>query len=220
MSDEGSARSDRLARALRDPAQIVAQWEPAGPVDPALLHSRASPGWWDLLARLDVTLLVTREYEHLLVALSTLDGRPHATHLALPHPSGIAADLVRGDVHVAATRNPNQIYVLRPLAGMLTAQGSAARRAAGQAAHARDDRSSYPGALYLHDLAMVGGVLHGNAVGENAVVALPGGGVAERVWWPRAIETADGPEFGRNHLQLNSIAAGPDLASSALLGLG
>src|SRR5439155_7446833 len=34
------------------------------------------------------------------------------------------------------------------------------------------------------------------------------------VWWPRCIETADGPDFGRNYLQLNSIAAGPDLAGS------
>jgi len=34
------------------------------------------------------------------------------------------------------------------------------------------------------------------------------------VWWPRSIEGRNSPLFGRNVLQLNSIAAGPDLAGS------
>src|SRR3954451_8883085 len=106
------------AAALRDPAQIVAQWEPAGRVDPVLLRARATASWWELLEALEITLLVTREYEHLVVALSAPGGRPRATHLALPHPSGIAVDVKRGLVHVASTRNPNQIYTLRPVTGM------------------------------------------------------------------------------------------------------
>jgi uncharacterized protein (TIGR03032 family) len=65
----------------------------------------------------------------------------------------------------------------------------------------------------LHDLAIVNGLLHGNAVGENAVVRFDRDGY-ERVWWPRCIEGRRGPIFGRNHLQLNSIAAGSDLAGS------
>jgi uncharacterized protein (TIGR03032 family) len=36
----------------------------------------------------------------------------------------------------------------------------------------------------------------------------------ERVWWPRAIETQDGPVFGQNYIQLNSIAAGRTLKRS------
>jgi uncharacterized protein (TIGR03032 family) len=71
-----------------------------------------------------------------------------------------------------------------------------------------------PGCLYLHDLAIVGSELYGNAVGENSVVRLHGDGRAERAWWPRCIETPDGPVFTRNHLQLNSIAAGADLKGS------
>jgi uncharacterized protein (TIGR03032 family) len=66
----------------------------------------------------------------------------------------------------------------------------------------------YPGCLYIHDLALVGRHLHANAVGENAVVRLHEDGRAERVWWPRCVDTDAGPVFGRNHLQLNSIAAG------------
>src|SRR5260370_41411910 len=75
-----------------------------------------------------------------------------------------------------------------------------------------------PGCLYPHDLAMVGGSLYGNADGENAVVRIHDDGVAERVWWPRCIETPDGPVFTRNHLQLNSIAAGADLKKSFFSG--
>jgi uncharacterized protein (TIGR03032 family) len=72
----------------------------------------------------------------------------------------------------------------------------------------------YPGCLYLHDLALFGDALHANAVGQNAVVRLDADGRHERVWWPRCIEADTGPVFGRNHLQLNSIAAGADLAGS------
>jgi uncharacterized protein (TIGR03032 family) len=61
---------------------------------------------------------------------------------------------------------------------------------------------------------MVGRRLHANAVGQNCVVRLHDDGTYERAWWPRCIETAKGPEFSRNHLQLNSIAAGRDLRSS------
>jgi uncharacterized protein (TIGR03032 family) len=211
--DDTEDRWRRHAAALRDPAQIVAQWEPAGVVDPALLRARVTAGWWELLAALEITLLVTREYEHLAVALSAPGGRPRATHLALPHPSGLAVDLAREVVHVASTRNPNQIYTLRPVTGMRPRKDRPLTDPADRPLLPVASQF-LPGSLYIHDLALVGDTLHANAVGENSVVALPGDGRAERVWWPRSIETDDGPEFGRNHLQLNSIAAGPTLARS------
>src|SRR5438046_894634 len=68
-----------------------------------------------------------------------------------------------------------------------------------------------PGCLYLHDLALIGGELYANAVGLNAVVRLPRGGGFEPVWWPRCIDTENGPRMDRNYLQLNSIAPGPTL---------
>ena len=118
--------------------------------------------------------------------------------MALPHPSGLAVAAER--VTVASTRNPNQLVELAP--------------AAVEGRPLVPVRTEFhPGSLYLHDLAYVGGVLHGNAVGQNAVVRLDGGR-AERVWWPKAIETEAGPDFSRNYLQLNSIAAGPSLEAS------
>jgi len=71
-----------------------------------------------------------------------------------------------------------------------------------------------PGGTYLHDLAMVGGVLHGNAVGKNAVVRIDDDGTATPVWWPRAVERRRGAALDRNYLQLNSIAAGSTLGES------
>jgi uncharacterized protein (TIGR03032 family) len=71
-----------------------------------------------------------------------------------------------------------------------------------------------PGCTYIHDLAMIGDALHANAVGQNVVVRLHDDGRVEPVWWPRCIETETGPATNRNYLQLNSIAAGPTVASS------
>jgi hypothetical protein len=58
-------------------------------------------------------------YEHLMMALSVRSGRPRVSYMAIPHPSGVAADRRTRKLHVASTRNPNQVYTLAPAAGML-----------------------------------------------------------------------------------------------------
>ncbi|HZX68471.1 MAG TPA: DUF4915 domain-containing protein, partial [Candidatus Elarobacter sp.] len=134
------------------------------------------------------------------------------TYLRLPHPSGIAFDRTRDMLYVASTRNPNRIVALGRARGLLE-RGDVTRgvRAEGQLVPLR---SWYlPGCSYLHDLAMVGDTLHANATGQNAVVAVDDKG-ARIVWWPTSIERDRAPRTDRNYLQLNSIAAGPDLASS------
>lgn len=175
---------------LRDPAQITGFWGEAA-VKPALLETQADAGWKRLLGRLGVTLLVTREYEHLIMALSAR----RTTWMHVPHPSGLVADRAKGVVHVASTRNPN---LLLELAG----PDLLPRRA-----------RFLPGRTYLHDLALIGGKLYGNSVGQNAIVELDYEKGAKRVWWPRCIERGR-PVFDRNHIQLNSIAAGRTLKSS------
>src|SRR5206468_1348209 len=135
--------------------------------------------------------------------------RPSISWLPLPHPSGMAVDRRRGIVHVASTRNPNQVFDLRPAAP------SANGRRPGDARTLVPVRARFfPGGLYLHDLALIGGRLHANAVGQNAIVRLDDDGSWRRVWWPRCIETRRGPLFARNYLQLNSIAGGRTLATS------
>jgi len=193
-------------REWRDPAAVAAQWREAGDVDPRLLEHRTAGDFWKTLHARGIVLLVTREYEHLLIALSGGGRGARVSYLGLPHPSGLAIDPRRGVVHVASTRNPNQIYDLRAVRG----SGAWARRRVLVPVRTR----YFPGASYIHDLAMVGGQLHANAVGQNAVVRISPGGGCDRVWWPRSIEVRKGAAFSRNYLQLNSIAAGRNLAAS------
>jgi uncharacterized protein (TIGR03032 family) len=201
------------ASAWRDPAAVVAWSESAPLVDSVALRARVRGRFWEALAERDLTLIVTREYEHLVLGLAAPGGQPHATHLSLPHPSGVAFDPERGLVHIAATRNPNQLVTLAPLAAVRERGDLPIDPPPGRPLMPVRTRF-LPGCLYLHDLALVGGVLHGNAVGENAVVRFDGDGGVERVWWPRTIEGPEGPDFSRNYLQLNSIAAGESIEAS------
>jgi uncharacterized protein (TIGR03032 family) len=210
------AREDgRWARedaAWRDPEEVVAGRRRIEAIDHALLEMEAHGDWWGLIDRLDACIVVSREYEHLLLALTMAPEGPRQSYMSIPHPSGMAFDADTERLHVASTRNPNQIYVLAPT---LSVTGTDGRRTCG------GDRllvplstSFLPGRLYLHDLALIEKVLHGNAVGLNAVVRLPAAGGCKAVWWPRAIEHGGQPDMSRNYLQLNSIAAGRELSSS------
>lgn len=198
---------------LRDPRQVSAQWTWDAEADPRLLTHDVHGRWWEVLAETGCTLLVTREYEHLVVALGVVGGRPRLSHMRLPHPSGLVVG-DDGNVFVASTRNPNVVYELAPCRGFLPREEAlAADRLLGTLL---PSRCRYlPGCLYLHDLARVGGRLYGNAVGLNAVVELEGPEGFRVAWWPRAIEDRKGrPRLGRNYLQLNSIAAGTSLETS------
>jgi uncharacterized protein (TIGR03032 family) len=197
----------------RDPHEIVCQWKQATDVDPLLLEHRVRGSWWDILDELGVTLIVTREYEHVVISMCHVGGRRRMSHLSLPHPNGMAVDPARGIVHVASTRNPNVVFDFAPCVSVLS-NGS------GRNPHDLEGlllpvRARYlPGTLYLHDLALIDGQLHANAVGMNAVVRLPDAGGFEYVWWPRCIDSDGRPRFEKNYLQLNSIAAGSSVKSS------
>ena len=201
---------DRLQNEqLRDPAQIVAHWSLAGNVDPRLLEYDVQGEWWDMLAACGITLLVTREYEHLVMAIQA-SGR--LSYFSVPHPSGLVVDRDRMIVHVAATRNPNQILDLVPITGVRSRRDTPVTQTENELIPVRS--RFLPGCFYIHDLGMIGEKLHFNAVGENAVLRLDDDGRTERAWWPRCIDTENGPIFDRNHIQLNSIAAGKNLAGS------
>lgn len=201
------------SRTWRDPSQVVGFAGTAPALHPEALKATTAGPFWDLLANLGVALLVSREYEHLLVHLSAPGGQARTTFLQVPHPSGLAYDAARGSVHVACTRNPNQVLDLEPVSGYLErADSTAPPQPHGTLLPTRS--RYYPGSLYLHDLALIDGELHGNAVGHNAIVRLPESGGFERVWWPASIEADGSPDFTANHLQLNSIAPAATLAES------
>jgi uncharacterized protein (TIGR03032 family) len=198
----------------RAPEQVVTFWREAAGIDPRLLRGRAYGSWWETIAALGVTVLVSREYEHLLMAMTMTARGPRVSFMPMPHPSGIAVDRRRGRVLVASTRNPNYVYEFRPAAGLLPRRDGPAGAAAGPPLPLLPVAARiYPGCLRLHDLAMVGRTLHANAVGQNAVVRLVDGD-ATPVWWPASIERRGVPDMRQNYLQLNSIAAGATLRAS------
>ena len=199
--------------AWRDPVQVASQWEQARDTDPRLLLYRVRGDWWAILAALRVVLVVSREYEHLLIAISASPKGPELSYWPLPHPSGMALDAKRGTLYVASTRSPNQVYDFAPAVGLVPRLDVKGFDLEGRPL--LPVRSRFlPGCLYLHDLAMVGDALHGCAVGQNAIVRLDPSGAFERVWWPRCIESRRRPVFEQNHIQLNSIAAGRGLRAS------
>jgi uncharacterized protein (TIGR03032 family) len=198
---------------LRDPLQVVAQWDASPAVDPRLLKYAVRGRFWEALERAEGTLLVTREYEHLVVALRARQGRRRVSYLRLPHPSGLAVDERRRRVYVASTRNPNIVFEFAPGQGRVPRDGAPGSSVPEDALLPVGCRY-LPGCLYLHDLALIGGRLHGNAVAMNAVVELPDAGGFRPVWWPGSIDGRGRPLLGRNYLQLNSIAAGKDLRGS------
>jgi uncharacterized protein (TIGR03032 family) len=207
------ARWASHARAWRDPLGIAAQWDHADAVDPALVRHEARGRWWETLESRGITLLVTREYEHLVAAFSVQEGRPRSSYFAVPHPSGLVADREADTVYLASTRNPNMVFDLRPARGLIDRADVALERLAERPLV--PVRARYlPGSLRLHDLALVDRALHANAVGMNAVVRIDPDGRYEPVWWPRSIEADGGPRFDRNYLQLNSIASAPALEAS------
>lgn len=199
----------------RNPAQVAGLWADADRFDPKVLKSKVRGAWWETLAALKITLLVTREYEHVLMALAVKEERPLISYLPLPHPSGLAVNRERGLVHLASTRNPNQVYDLAPVYRLMERADVTFEELETPVLIPTRSRF-FPGSLYLHDLAMIRGELYANAVGQNAVVRLGDAGRVERVWWPRCVEAdgEGGPIFDRNHLQLNSIAAGHSIKSS------
>lgn len=156
---------------------------------------------------------MTREYEHLVMAICAKESAPMTSYMRLPHPSGIAVDPTRGVIYIASTRNPNQVYEMEPVSGLMPRPDVDAGQKVGSPLVPVRSRF-LPGCLYIHDLALIGGVLHANAVGLNAVVRMQQDSGLHSVWWPRCIEAGGKPQFDRNYIQLNSIAAGPDLEGS------
>ncbi len=195
----------------RAPEQITSQWRQGADIDFSLLKFRTRGNWWEALQ--GITLLVGREYEHMVLALTVFDGQPQITYLSMPHPSGITFDTKQELVYIASTRNPNQIYDLAVVDKLLDRLDRDQDLSIGKPLIPIRSRF-YPGCLYIHDLAMVDGELHANAVGQNAVVKLNSQSEYERVWWPACIEGEDGPIFGQNYIQLNSIAAGKNIKDS------
>jgi len=196
----------------RDPTQVVAHWQLAEK-DTEAMRGRVQGHWWETLDQLDITLIISREYEHFVLSMTVVDGQPCISYISLPHPSGITFDESTNSLYIAATRNPNQIIQFKPLSETMPRTDMPYQgELTGQLMPVKSQ--FYAGSLYMHDLAMIDGVLHANSVGQNAIVRFGEDGSAEIVWYPRSIEKDGAPQIDKNYLQLNSIAAGTSLETS------
>ncbi|MDD4899311.1 MAG: DUF4915 domain-containing protein [Candidatus Omnitrophica bacterium] len=185
----------------RDPAQVVGQWKEASHVAPGLIAYSIRGKWWDILAENKITLLVTREYEHLAMAMRADSKGGSISYIRLAHPSGLAVDRDKNIIYLASTRNPNQIYDFLPAKSGIPVLLPHRSR-------------FFPGNLYIHDLALIKNTLFANAVGHNSVIRILDHGNFLPVWWPKCMEQAGKAAFSRNYIQLNSIACGNSLRNS------
>jgi uncharacterized protein (TIGR03032 family) len=184
--------------ALREPAEVICGNYAVNGIFPESLEYKADAAFLSILEKLKITLLVTREYEHLVIALNVKKNKLRQSFIHLPHPSGIALDVKTNKVYVAATRNPNQVVELAI--------------ASGKEKYLIPSRVKYfGGAYYFHDLAFINGELYANSVGKNSIIKVDfNSSYSDKaVWSPLPAKVNS-----RNHLQLNSIAAGKSLADS------
>lgn len=189
--------------ALREPSEVICGNYSTNGIVPESLEYSVSGDFISILEKLKVTLLVSREYEHLVIALNSKKNKLRQSFIHLPHPSGIAVDAKTNKVYVAATRNPNQIIELAVASasnGKTTDKFLTPARA-----------KYYGGTYYLHDLTFINGDLYANSVGKNGVIKVDfNSSESDKVAW----SPLSAKENTRNHIQLNSIAAGKSLADS------
>ena len=200
---------------FRDPVEVMSGFSEVD-IPSGSLRFSVTEGFAGILERLGITLLLTREYEHIVMALTVEKGRFVQSFVTLPHPSGLVVNRKRNVVFIASTRNPNQIWEFRPTSGYLDrvdAPGNGKEES-----YLMPSRVKYsPGAYYIHELALIDGKLYANSVGQNGIIRvdLTHGSSDELVWWPKCVENTKGkPDTRANYLQLNSIAAGKSIDDS------
>ena len=96
---------------------------------------------------------MTREYEHLAVALTVVEGGRGRASCPCRTPRGWPSTRPAAVVYLASTRNPNQLYELEPVTALVEGGGGGGAVPAGNPLV--PTRSAFlPGSLYLHDLAL------------------------------------------------------------------
>ena len=198
----------------REPASVVGLNQSLGQVDRNLLSCKTFGPWWAILHRRKIRLIISREYEHLLLCLGVSAAKPEVSYMRIPHPSGIAVDRLKKKIFVASTRNPNQIFEFNNTLGLIKRSDLKKFNTTSNGLRNRliPRKSVFlPGSCYIHDLSFIGGKLYANAVGHNAVVEINDDGGFSYVWWPKCVERNKKVLTDANYLQLNSISGGASI---------
>ena len=201
---------DTQNNALRDPAKVIGgDYEANGIVSQSLDYV-IEGSFLQVLEKLKITLLVTREYEHLVLALNAKKGSLRQSFLHLPHPNGIAVNRKTNKVYIASTRSPNKIIELCAANKLMDRAGYDKKKTSEN--YLTPSRVKYyAGAYYFHDLAFIGNKLYANSVGKNGIIEIDfnSSKSEDTVWSPLPASKQNA-----NHLQLNSIAAGNSIRNS------
>ena len=181
------------------------------------LVSQVSGPFWEVLASCGKTLMVSREYEHFVLALGNHDDMPIMSVLDLPHPSGISTSPATGDLIVSSTRTPNQIFWLKQLTSVdfereIVPVDIASSPPLGMLVPYRS--VILPGSLYIHDILEHNEQLYATATGHNCLIEINQLGGWKKTWWPGVIDSLGTEAFRENNLQLNSIGIGESLEDS------
>ncbi|MBN2745636.1 MAG: DUF4915 domain-containing protein [Bacteroidales bacterium] len=177
------------------------------------LKFKADSGFVEILRKLDIQLFVTREYEHLLLCLETVDGKINQSFYPIAHPSGIA---IHADhLYLASTRNPNAIVEFTKVSDFQQRVESKSKNFSFMP-YLPSRIKYFPGQTYFHDLVFIDNQLFANSVGNNGVIkinfdtSIPD----PIVWKPNLPEKHQSKLLSGNYLQLNSIATGKSLENS------
>ena len=188
-------RRARHDAAWRDPAQVG---DPVGAT-----RTRSTRGcsahacaarFWDTLAERRLTLLVTREYEHLRARAHAPVGAARRVLSAAPAPVRARGRPPRAASCTSPARAiPNQVFDLAP-ATALTLAGRRGARAAGRAAAGAGARA-LPArrASTCTTSRWSAARCTRTRSGRTRSSASTPSGRCERVWWPRCIETRGRP---------------------------
>ncbi|HTA60977.1 MAG TPA: DUF4915 domain-containing protein [Bacteroidia bacterium] len=214
MSKVKEALWEKQNLALRHPSELFGTSFKNAGITKQTLSFKASASFTQLLHKLKITLIVSREYENLVLALNAPNAKKiKQSFFHLPHPSGIAVDRTKNIMYVAATRNPNQVIEFK-----VSTQSLNRLKVPAVAPKILIPARTkyYPGQYYFHDLVLNKGKLYANSVGMNAIVPIDFSTteVEKPIWWPKCIEQKGKPDTSVNYIQLNSIAFGKDLKSS------
>jgi uncharacterized protein (TIGR03032 family) len=198
------------ANILRDPMGLFGEnFEQSG-INPTLFKFKCQGMFLKILEELKISLIVSREYENLLCSIKVVNGKVISTYFHLPHPSGIVFNEDNSKLYVAATRNPNIIHEFQPNAGYLSRMNLKIGNMQNNIWFPSRSKV-YAGAMYFHDLNIIGKDLYVNSVGTNSVIKVDfnDGSREGFFWYPNCVTDKSGKlKSEANYLQLNSIGAG------------
>lgn len=200
------------SNAARNPLQIISNDVKDLGITNQSLKFKASEKFNYILEKLNISLLVSREYENMIIALNAVNNEIKQSFFPIAHPSGMVYNNNENSLFIASTRNPNQLIEFKNNSSFLNRLEDKTK--------INDDNflfpvrsKNYPGSYYFHDLEIINNQLYANSVGQNAIIKIDlNSNKHEDIYWkPNSINKNN---INANYLQLNSIAAGDSFLDS------